>query len=228
LGEGQEQGEQAERERTDTKPVVFIIDELDRCRPTFAIELLEKAKHFFNVKNVVFVIAADKKQMGHSIKAIYGQDLDVNGYLRRFIDFDYLLPIAEKGEYIKVLFDQFGFQEFFKKTKAVSNNYEYDHALKMLQELSDIFGLRLREQEHCCSLLSISIRTVWENEYLYPLLLSFLFVVKVKEPDIYKDIISGKLAGLEVINYLSGKKGAAELLSTNYGKALEIYIHRIA
>ncbi|HGF7203533.1 TPA: P-loop NTPase fold protein, partial [Vibrio cholerae] len=47
------------------KPLVFIIDELDRCRPNFSIEILEKAKHFFNVPNIIFVLGADKEQLGH-------------------------------------------------------------------------------------------------------------------------------------------------------------------
>lgn len=66
------------------KPLIFIIDELDRCRPSFAIGLLEKAKHLFNVDGIVLVLAADKRQLGSSIKSVYGSEIDVNGYLRRF------------------------------------------------------------------------------------------------------------------------------------------------
>ena len=78
----------------EKKSLVIFIDELDRCRPDFAIEVLEKAKHLFNVDNIIFVLATDKTQLGHSIRAVYGHGLDVNGYLRRFIDFDYLLPLS--------------------------------------------------------------------------------------------------------------------------------------
>ncbi len=103
------------------KPLVFIIDELDRCRPGFAIEVLEKAKHFFNVENIIFVLGADKSQMGHSIRAIYGDGIDVNGYLRRFIDLDYLLPSPEKGLYVKALFGKYKFDEYFSKKNRGGN-----------------------------------------------------------------------------------------------------------
>ena len=44
------------------KPLVFIIDELDRCRPDFAIRLIERIKHFFDIKNIVFVLVMNKAQ----------------------------------------------------------------------------------------------------------------------------------------------------------------------
>ena len=55
-------------------PVVVVIDELDRCRPLYAIELLEVAKHLFSVENIVFVLAINLRELGHSIKAVYGSD----------------------------------------------------------------------------------------------------------------------------------------------------------
>ena len=72
--------------------LVIIIDELDRCRPTYAIELLETAKHLFAVDNIVFVLGINIAEMTHSIKALYGSDFDAEGYLRRFINLDYPLP----------------------------------------------------------------------------------------------------------------------------------------
>jgi hypothetical protein len=67
------------KERTPKKPMLFFIDELDRCRPLFAIEVLEHVKHLFNVSGVVFVLSVDKSQLGHSLCAVYGDGLDVDG-----------------------------------------------------------------------------------------------------------------------------------------------------
>ncbi|MDT4288029.1 P-loop NTPase fold protein [Methylomonas sp. MO1] len=64
------------------KPLFIFIDELDRCRPNFAIELLEKIKHIFNIEDVIFIIATDTRQLSYSIKAIYGQDFNGETYLR--------------------------------------------------------------------------------------------------------------------------------------------------
>ena len=78
-------------------PLVFFVDELDRCRPPYAIALLEKIKHLFNVDGLVFVLAIDSVQLGHSLRSVYGRGMNVDGYLRRLIDFDYQLPVTEKG-----------------------------------------------------------------------------------------------------------------------------------
>lgn len=206
------------------KPLVFIIDELDRCRPDFSIEILEKAKHFFNVENIVFVLGADKTQLGHSIKAIYGSELNVNGYLRRFIDFDYVLPPPNKGLFVKALFNKFSFNDYFSRKTEGETRYEGEQALTMFTELFELYKLTLREQEHCCSLLSLSIRTTPSNYKLFPVFLCFLIVLKVKEPEIYKKFITEEVGPLSLLNHLEIDAGGHELLDSHYGTVLEAYI----
>ncbi|MCF6346059.1 MAG: KAP family NTPase [Thiomicrorhabdus sp.] len=206
------------------KPLVFIIDELDRCRPSFSIEILEKAKHFFNANNIVFVLGADKKQLGSSIKAIYGEGLNVNGYLRRFMDFDYILPPPNKGQFVKALFKKFSFNEYFSKKNGQGLQYEGDQSLSMFSELFELYSLTLREQEHCCGLLSLSIRTTPQNSKLFPLFLCFLIVLKVKNPDLYKDLITDEIDNFELLERFKAIPGAIDFLSNNYGSALEAFI----
>lgn len=74
------------------RPLVVIIDELDRCRPSYAVELLEAAKHLFAVNHVVFILAINRRQLAHSICAIYGSKFNANEYLSRFFNIDYRLP----------------------------------------------------------------------------------------------------------------------------------------
>ncbi|SFT53049.1 KAP family P-loop domain-containing protein [Kosakonia arachidis] len=82
-------------------PLFVIIDELDRCRPSFAISLLEVTKHIFNIPGVVFIIATDTEQLQHSIKVIYGSNFSANLYLSRFFDRRFLLPSPKMANLIK-------------------------------------------------------------------------------------------------------------------------------
>ena len=81
-------------------PVVILLDELDRCRPTYAIEMLEVIKHFFKTENMVFLVATDTEQLSHSIKAVYGQDFESKDYLKRFFDRKATLPEPEIEHYL--------------------------------------------------------------------------------------------------------------------------------
>jgi hypothetical protein len=75
-------------------PIVVIIDELDRCRPTYAIKLLEEVKHLFDAPGVIFVLGVHARQLTHSIAAAYGSNFAAADYLRRFIHRRYNLKAA--------------------------------------------------------------------------------------------------------------------------------------
>ena len=79
------------------KPLVFIIDELDRCRPDFAIRLIERIKHFFDIPKIVFFLVMDKTQLSKVVCHNYGYDETVGEeYLDKFIDFWVSLPAIMK------------------------------------------------------------------------------------------------------------------------------------
>lgn len=82
---------QASEDNGLKKPAFIFIDELDRCRPTYAIELLERIKHFFELEDCRFIIASDSAQLAHSIRAVYGQGFASERYLNRFFDAEFNL-----------------------------------------------------------------------------------------------------------------------------------------
>ena len=82
------------------KPMVVAIDELDRCRPDFAVRFLEIIKHFFSTPNTVFVITTNLDQMAHTVRTVYGQTFDAEEYLDRFFDLPCKLTHENKGEFI--------------------------------------------------------------------------------------------------------------------------------
>ena len=94
------------QQQKSNKKIIFFIDELDRCKPTFAIELLEVIKHLFSIKDIVFIISLDKEQLSYSIQNIYGQNMNVDGYLRRFFDLEFKLPSPNKKIYFYKIYDK--------------------------------------------------------------------------------------------------------------------------
>ncbi|WP_027294287.1 MULTISPECIES: KAP family P-loop NTPase fold protein [Robinsoniella] len=82
------------------RKLVIIVDELDRCKPNFAIQTLEIVKHLFDVKDMVFVFAVDISQLSCSIKTVYGQDMDSTGYLCRFFDYISKIPKTDSSDII--------------------------------------------------------------------------------------------------------------------------------
>lgn len=87
------------------KPLVIIIDELDRCRPDYAVRTLEAIKHFFNIPNMVFVLAIDREQIESAISVLYGEKIENHSaeYLRKFIDYDFYLPQPTPEKFINML-----------------------------------------------------------------------------------------------------------------------------
>jgi hypothetical protein len=78
--------EAIEQQKGIAAPFFILIDELDRCRPPYAIATLERVKHLFETPRVVFVVATDSGQLVHSIGAVYGQGFEGGRYLTRFFD----------------------------------------------------------------------------------------------------------------------------------------------
>ena len=73
------------------QPLVIIVDELDRCRPAFAIEFLEKIKHFFQTENVIFVLGVNRKELEAAVKCVYGSKNE-SRFLDKFINISSSLP----------------------------------------------------------------------------------------------------------------------------------------
>lgn len=92
-------------------PIYIVIDELDRCRPTYAIKLLEEIKHLFDVPGLVFVLGLHGEQLAHSVSGAYGATFDGQSYLRRFFNRQYVLAEPELDRLILKLCENAGILE---------------------------------------------------------------------------------------------------------------------
>lgn len=187
---------------SNEKPLIFIIDELDRCRPNYAVSILEQIKHFFSVPNIVFVLSIDKIQLGNAVRGVYGSDkIDAEEYLRRFIDIEYSIPEPNKDIYQKYLYDYFDFDSFLEvEDRKQIGELKYDK--KYFLEISDVLfsnsSITLRQLEKIFSHSRLSLRAFEKNMYLIPEVYLFLIFLKVLNEELYQDI---KLKRFSIIDF---------------------------
>ena len=187
----------------ENKKLYIFVDELDRCRPTYAIELLERIKHLLDIKGLVFVLSLDKEQLSHSIKSIYGSNFDAIGYLKRFIDIEYKLDTKNIVQFIDYNFDFFNFKSFFEsRTKYDDFRNESSILRKVLLLLINNLEMTLREIEQLFAKLNLVLLSTKENIYIYPELLAFLVIISERYPNIYKNYISKSNKTNEAIDCL--------------------------
>ena len=196
------------------KPLVFIIDELDRCRPDYAVEVLEKIKHFFSVEGIVFVLSIDKNHLASSIKGYYGSEsINTDEYLRRFIDLEYSLPKPSTKAFCEYLFGYYDLPDYndtnekekvtYSKNGEVTKGYRMIH---MAEYLFDKSNATLRQQEKIFAftklLLSFSKELVLDNDKSVVQLFFILVYFKTMEKEIYEGIKNKKYSLQELYNIL--------------------------
>lgn len=206
-------------------PIVIFVDELDRCRPTYALELLERIKHILDIEGLIFVLSLDKNQLGHSVKAVYGEGLDSVGYLRRFIDLEYRLKAPDIKSYVGSLYDRFALNDFFQARKEYRDfDYEAEHLINVFVLFAQRLKMTLREVEQLFSRIYLAILSTKVNIFLYPALLTTLIVIRDKQREIYDDYIQPTSTPEKIIEYLYTLAPHHELINTFEFALIEGYL----
>lgn len=134
------------------KQLLIIVDELDRCKPSYAVELLEIVKHFFTSKHLVFLFACNKYELTNTVKLAYGQNFDGHKYLNRFFDYEFTLPKIDIKNYMK-----------FKFPDDVAWNYVYSN---VVIAVCKSFNFSMRDINRYISLCSV-VKNFWVNKTSY-------------------------------------------------------------
>lgn len=173
--------------------LVIIIDELDRCKPTFAVEILEKIKHLFSVKNITFVLVMHKQQLEEAIKCVYGNGIDASTYLQKFINIETFIPkkvSGEKGQFNTDI-------EAYIRQLIVLHDMASTEGMAIIDSLSPLaqhFSLSLRQLEKIFTNIAIIYSTLEEN---YPKIFEvivFVSVVKLVDPGLFRRIQQRKIS----------------------------------
>lgn len=193
------------------KPLVVVIDELDRCRPTYAIELLEVAKHLFAVDGVVFVLGVNRSELAESVKAVYGASFDAEGYLHRFIDIDIRLPQPDRGAFIDSQMKAIGMHAFLaniKHTKDIHALEDFPTARELLMLFFNLPELGLRDIEQALYRLGILLASIKSNEqYSFIMTTIFLVILRTIDRRSYDSLVSGSTSDRQIIKQVFDTPG---------------------
>lgn len=113
-------------------PVVIIIDELDRCKPDFAVKTLETLKHFFDIPGFVFILALDENQLKHSVEKLFGTT-NFDGYKRKFINNSFILPAPDKVSFTNFLYEKSGLANLIQQIEEKGKSLVFKTFIKNLE-----------------------------------------------------------------------------------------------
>lgn len=165
------------------KKVVIFVDELDRCRPDYAISLIERLKHFFYVPNVVFVLLINRQQLERAVKGVYGPDTDAELYLGKFINLNFCLPKIRSDESERVGFVGRYIEHVLNKYEFRRDNWLGDFS-DGLEDFSCLYELSLRDVERCIALYACA-----QPLSSGGILSAYLIGLKVVRPSIFDGIV---------------------------------------
>lgn len=214
-----------------TKTLLLVVDELDRCFPTYAIKVLERLHHLFDgIDNVIILFSIDSTQLKHSIQKIYGENVDTKNYLKKFIDFSLRIDEGsvqgEFNECYQFYFKQFLPDEYVRKqvTQILRLSEVRIRSLeKMIKKLYLIHQIVFQEQEDASVMLFeiiwglISCKTVEDNctevAYKDNIKQNFTELAEISEDN---HTFLPEIIGYELYGYLKQLKKQADEYDRTY------------
>lgn len=173
---------------SDSLPLVVVIDELDRCRPTYAVELLETAKHLFSVDHVVFVLAINGRELSHSVRSLYGVEFDADLYLRRFFDAAVSLPDPNLQELTTNALRITGFDSLGAR---IPDRRDLASAREVLVDILKMSSVDARTVLQSLHVLGLVLGSTRERYYALPFAAAVATVVRIHDVNIFSELTRG-------------------------------------
>ena len=238
LQEGLHQWGQA----ADSQRGVVIVDELDRCRPAFALRLMERVKHMLKTPGVAFVFGASRRALEGAVTHEQGAGVDAEGYMRRMFTWHVALPsgVAQSyksgGEYMDKLAARHGLAEAISGISAYDEFPWRDQIRTILALLADGGKVTPREFEKIIQLVAGVVRHSEGDDGVKRLpgyILTPMAVAKVMDPLAYDAMVMAPDGGAGVVACLSrliGERagvpdGARQALATRMLNVVEIVLY---
>ena len=168
----------------ETQKLVVFIDELDRCKPSFAIEMLERIKHYYNDERIIFIISVNKSQLIHTIANYYGSDFDASKYLNKFFDINFQLPPVNIMDHM------------YSLGIILPDNW----VVEIANELQKMYNLSLRDSTiyfQKIDTVSNIIKTAFERQKVMLIMVPILSILDIVDLQKKKSVLDGN--GLDVL-----------------------------
>lgn len=210
------------------RKILFIIDELDRARPDFSLDLLEKIKHIFSVEGVVFLLVVNREQFEKSIECRYG-NINSRLYLNKFVHYWFTLP---KRSYLSNdCLNRFNHSTLKQYLLSIDNGNGFltrnGALINTLAYLLEVNGCSLREAERCYSVFSIigSANIIHGmSSDIHKVAMGLVSFLKVHNYQVLSDIIYRKYNLDEILPKLSiTKSHMSDIIELYYIKHLLEY-----
>ncbi len=179
-------------------PVILLIDELDRCRPDFAVMMLETIKHVFDVENVQIILITNAEQLKATIKHSYGSETNSHDYLYKFFKYQIKLPTISKGaDNQSVENNVTYFKAAVQASKVIPQEFKNNEFIYEIPTFLDLSELSLRNIEQIVRCIETLI--VFEEEerskepipeQIIMVLLSFTYMAK---KELLEEITKGEI-----------------------------------
>jgi hypothetical protein len=212
--------------------LIIFIDELDRCKPTYAVQLLERIKHYFSNPKITFIFSVDISQLQNTIKRYYGPHFDGIQYLDRFFDLVITLPEADIEKYFDNTQGILKVDEIFGTGYNLKNNWYHTFCKDLIKHFN--FSIRqinhyyLRANSASYNLINKVVNgSSWSEKngqfILYTFFLPFMIALGENNIETYQHFINGN-ANSDTLNIIADnqefKSFLADMLD-NKGKVNE-------
>ncbi|KJY57568.1 hypothetical protein JF76_05540 [Lactobacillus kullabergensis] len=190
--------------------LVIFIDELDRCRPVYAVKLLERVQHFFDNEKITFVFAVNLYELKNTIQKLYGSNFNGDRYLDRFFDFVMSIPEPDLELYYQNMDDSMN----------INTNFPVYY-----KELETKFDFSARERSHFENRVNTAIyktRSKRDSSF-FPFndsfemvdlfVIPYLIALKMIDGHKYEDFISNE-DGTDFIDFLSANRTYSNIKRT--------------
>ncbi|WP_421569535.1 KAP family P-loop NTPase fold protein [Stenotrophomonas sp. PD6] len=195
------------------KPILLVIDELDRCRPDYAIRMLERIKHYFDVPGITFLIASDRGNLPSAVQTVYGAHVNGEEYLRKFFDYEFHLQPPSRQVFAKHLIQEhlhpqiqdipkhiFG-RDHHGYWETVSSRFEAWDAetadkieyLVHFPSIADALSLSLRDISQALTIVLAFVNTRSHDRACIPVVDCFIACLRFADPRAFKLLIDSSI-----------------------------------